>query len=371
MDIRHFKAQHNHRQPVNPEPRMNFRCLTLTTCCCLIAAVTGGASDIDALWSQPAGGRGRASSWDQTGANTDYTIVASNQTLLLFKSEAAGVIERIWLTVDTENPRFLRDVRVNMDFDGENTVALVGLGMFTGTGPWRVNDLRTPALNIMRARKLNAETKGVGTGSFNIHWAMPFARSARVELSNRGLEPVKVFFQVEYLLQKHDTQPLLFHADHHVASPTTLAGGPQTNNTAANFLILEKRGFRGKYVGTILCVESHPDRPGKWYEGDDMFVIDDEPWPPRLHGTGTEDYFGMAWGVHREYQACDHGVSHYERNLTDHDRFYDGRFVLYRLHLNDPIPFYRSIQASIEAGSGNDCAQHYESVAFWYGARNQ
>jgi hypothetical protein len=350
---------------------MNRCCLTLATCCCLIAIVTGSASAMNALWSQPAGVRGRASSWDQTGANADYTIVASNQTLLLFKSEAAGVIERIWLTVDTENPRFLRDVRVNMDFDGENTVAQVPLGMFTGTGPWRVNDLKTPALNIMRSRKLNAEAKGVGTGSFNIHWAMPFSKSARVGLFNGGPEPVKVFFQLEYLLKKHDDQPLLFHADHHVASPTTPAGGPQTTNTAANFIFLDKGGFRGKYVGTILCVESHPDRPGKWYEGDDMFVIDDEPWPPRLPGTGTEDYFGMAWGVHREYQAFDHGVSHYERNITDHDRFYDGRFVLYRLHLDDPIPFYRSIQASIEAGTGNDCAQHYESVAIWYGARNQ
>ena len=97
--------------------------------------------------------------------------------------------------------------------------------------------------------------------------------------------------------------------------------------------------------------------------------IDDEPWPPGLHGTGAEDYFGMAWGVHRPYQAFDHGVSHYERNLTDHDRFYDGRFVLYRWHLTDPIPFERSLHASIEAGYGNECAQHYESAAFWYAVK--
>ncbi len=26
-----------------------------------------------------------------------------------------------------------------------------------------------------------------------------------------------------------------------------------------------------------------------------MFFIDGEPWPPELHGTGTEDYYCGAW----------------------------------------------------------------------------
>jgi hypothetical protein len=138
---------------------------------------------------------------------------------------------------------------------------------------------------------------------------------------------------------------------------------------AGNYELLKVNGYQGKYVGTILCVESHPDRKGKWYEGDDMFVIDDEPWPPRLHGTGTEDYFGMAWGFHRPYQAFDHGLSHFEKNITDHDRFFDGRYVTYRFHINDPILFNKSIHSSIEAGHGNECEQHYESVAIWYGRR--
>ena len=61
------------------------------------------------------------------------------------------------------------------------------------------------------------------------------------------------------------------------------------------------------------------------------------------------------------------GVSHYERDLTDEDRFYDGRFVLYRWHTQDPVVFHNSLHASIEAGHANDCAQRYESLAFWYG----
>ena len=78
----------------------------------------------------------------------------------------------------------------------------------------------------------------------------------------------------------------------------------------------------------------------------------------------------MAWGVHRKYQSWDHGVSHYDRNITDHDHFYDGRFTLFRWHLADPIPFRRSLYASVEAGHANDSEQRYESSAIWYERKN-
>ena len=30
-----------------------------------------------------------------------------------------------------------------------------------------------------------------------------------------------------------------------------------------------------------------------------MIFIDDDTWPPSLHGTGTEDYFNHAWGMQK------------------------------------------------------------------------
>jgi len=47
-----------------------------------------------------------------------------------------------------------------------------------------------------------------------------------------------------------------------------------------------------------------------WYgEGDDMIFIDGEPFPPSLHGTGTEDYFNCAWSPREEYCAPYHGIT--------------------------------------------------------------
>ena len=56
-----------------------------------------------------------------------------------------------------------------------------------------------------------------------------------------------------------------------------------------NFRIAGIDDYEGNYVATVLTVKSHPDRMGKWYEGDDIFIVDGESWPPSIHGTGTED----------------------------------------------------------------------------------
>ncbi|MGV8090882.1 MAG: glycoside hydrolase family 172 protein [Mangrovibacterium sp.] len=327
--------------------------------------------DKNSLWSQPDGVRCRVSSYDHTGGNSDNVTVNPRERFVLFQSENAGIIKRIWVTMATEDSLYLQNVKIGMSFDGEKTVENIPIGIFFGTGPWRVNDLNTPVLNIMRSRKMNSDQKGAGSGSFNMNWPMPFSKEAEISITNKSDRALILYYYIDYLVTKKIKAPLLFHADYNVAMLTKPGKNRITEDTGSNYIFLDRKGYKGKYVGTVLCVESHPDRIGKWYEGDDMFVIDEEPWPPRLHGTGTEDYFGMAWGIHRPFQAFDHGVTYYERGITDHDRFYDGRFVIYRFHLDDPISFYNSIHASIEAGHANECEQHYESLSFWYGKLNK
>ena len=74
-----------------------------------------------------------------------------------------------------------------------------------------------------------------------------------------------------------------------------------------NYALLKVEIHEGNYVGA-----------GKWWEVDDLFVI-------------------------------------------------DGRFSMYRFHLTDRIPFTHSLHASIEHGHANDCEAHCRFVAYWYG----
>ena len=71
------------------------------------------------------------------------------------------------------------------------------------------------------------------------------------------------------------------------------------------------RGGTGQYVGCDLNIERDlRTRPNNWYgEGDDMIFIDGETWPPRLHGTGTEDYFNTAFCPERGVRGPYHGIT--------------------------------------------------------------
>ena len=128
-------------------------------------------------------------------------------------------------------------------------------------------------------------------------------------------------------------------------------------NGADNYLLLAAEG-RGHYIGASLYVYS-PD--GGWYgEGDDMIFVDDDTWPPSLHGTGTEDYFGTSWSP-----ATAFSHPYYGQPVADREDW-AGFSSLYRLHVNDPVPFEHSLRATLEHGHANDRSDDWSSVAYWY-----
>lgn len=130
-----------------------------------------------------------------------------------------------------------------------------------------------------------------------------------------------------------------------------------------NYVILEAEGD-GVYVGCNLNVDVFERQGNDWYgEGDDMIVIDGEPWPPRLHGTGTEDYFGTAFGPWHPYHAPYHGLTVYS---GDDSWPFRGKNSMYRFHIEDPIRFRKSIRVSIEHGEQNALSNDYSSTAYWY-----
>jgi hypothetical protein len=161
-----------------------------------------------------------------------------------------------------------------------------------------------------------------GRAAFNTYFPMPFRKSARIEVANRGPEEVPSFFT---------------------------------------------RG-EGHYVGCTLHVEAHQQDPGEWYEGDETILVDGQALAGAIHGTGTEDYFNMAWGVRRWFQSPYFGTSFHAWNPGEPELGAFGRFSVYRFHLLDPVPFKKSIRVTIEHGHNNDAGNRYASVAYWYEA---
>ena len=65
-----------------------------------------------------------------------------------------------------------------------------------------------------------------------------------------------------------------------------------------DWIMLRTEG-RGRFCGVSLHVWN--PRGGWWGEGDEKFFVDGEKFPSTF-GTGSEDYFGYAWGCPSLFQ---------------------------------------------------------------------
>ena len=120
---------------------------------------------------------------------------------------------------------------------------------------------------------------------------------------------------------------------------------------------LEATG-RGHFVGVTMSILQNQN--GWWGEGDDMFFVDGET-TPSINGTGTEDYFLGAW----DFGSHPFAYASYGAPIKG-DELAGSRSSVYRFHLDSPIPFTKSLKATIEHGHANHRSDNLFSVAYWY-----
>lgn len=89
-----------------------------------------------------------------------------------------------------------------------------------------------------------------------------------------------------------------------------------------------------------------------------MIFIDNDEWPPSMHGTGSEDYFNHAWGMQKNAFPMNGTILH-ETDVP-------GYQVSYRFHLTDPVHFSRRIRVTMEHGHANHLSDDWASTAYWY-----
>lgn len=323
--------------------------------------------------------RRRLSSWDRTGGNRDFVLVPASARVELGRIAGAGCVKHIWVTTMAFPPEEheLCSLVLRIWWDGEASPSVeVPLGDFFGIG----FGLRR---NFVSLPLQMSPQDGRG---MNCWFPMPFATGARFEIENQGSRMRVFYFYVDYEeYPRLDGELARFHAcwnrtpqtagtdrekgygpDDYASIEKRLAGPWAEPNLdgARNYSILEVRG-RGQYVGCVLNIDVFERQLDDWYgEGDDMIFIDEElDDPPRLHGTGTEDYFNTAFCPQQEYCAPYHGLTVYSGTP---DWPWRGKNSMYRFHIEDPIRFEKSIRVTIETGHANALANDYSSTAYWY-----
>ncbi|MBN9502470.1 MAG: hypothetical protein BGO01_13725 [Armatimonadetes bacterium 55-13] len=310
----------------------------------------------------------RSSSWDQSGGNEDWRTIPAGTSHVLLDEAKPGCIRHIWLTVGNDDS-YPRKAVIRMWWDGEENPSVeVPLGDFFGIG----HGIRK---NFVSAPLQMSPEDGRG---FSCWFPMPF-NAARIEVQNECENDINLYYYVDFeeYAEPHPAEVARFHAQWRRENPTEgwlkeklgpenylqIWASKKTLDDKDNYLILEAEGD-GIFVGCNLNIDCFQRQGNDWYgEGDDMFVIDGEPWPPRLHGTGTEDYFCTAFGPAQEYCAPYHGIT---VNSGTAEWRWKGKNSMYRFHIEDPIRFRKSIRVSIEHGHANKLSNDYSSTAYWY-----
>lgn len=359
----------------------------------------GPSSTLSALTRLHAGRSARASSWDQSGRNKDYWLIAPGTTAVLADLQGPGAITHIWMTsfcrriigpsiqvpelhadvapvTEMENaigvnwelndPDYYRKVLLRFTWEGSDKPAvLVPLGDFFGLGHGMPGSYNSVPF-VVSSRPQEEGTFG-GTASMNCYFAMPFNEAAKVEVINENDLHVGLFFHIDYDLYPERLDEIAyFHASWAYANPNDGWGDdiavntPEVNSVrnddSGNYVIADIRG-RGHFVGCNLSVAHFQ---GSWWgEGDDVIYIDDFDEPAIL-GTGSEDYFNHAWGMQRN-------ASPYSGTIL-HEGDTGGYQVSYRFHIADPLLFNTGIKVTMEHGHGNHLADSWASTAYWYEA---
>lgn len=322
----------------------------------------------------------RESSYDKTGGNRDFWVLEKGETATVMDVEGCGCIKHIWLTAMCGDKYFLRKILLEMYWDGEKTPSVcVPLGDFFGVGHGYCKHYTSLPMNMVFAKDRRGP-KGTVCAAMNCYFPMPFGKQAVMKIKNESDACVEnLFFMIDYEMYQEELPDYYgrFHAQFRHENPCRKIEYPKTVEKPSagdlpgfnldgkeNYVILDAKG-KGHYVGCVLSIDNI-DATNQEYtwpgEGDDMIFIDGEIWPPSLHGTGTEDYFGAAWGYPSdEYAGPYHGIT----LLNDRYEYY-GKSTAYRWHIEDPVHFQKSILVTIEHGHANGQGNEYSSVGYWY-----
>ena len=263
--------------------------------------------------------------------------LAPGQSLAVADLKGPGTIRQLFAKLASQDRYARRKVLLQIFWDGNEIPAVEApIGDFFGEA-WQENPYKSLPM-------------GIGDALNYCFWRMPFHQSARVVVTNQGEHPANLRFKAGWLPGDLPAGTTLFHA----------RWRRDISSSEFDYPILDCTGS-GRLVGAVL----YPDNlvGGWWGEGDEKIYVDGEKFPS-FFGTGSEDYFGDAWGI-RDFANPYHGCS----SKGDWEKV--RRQSLYRWHISDDIPFAQSLRFTME----NYAAHHaglpkndFSSMAYWYQA---
>lgn len=285
--------------------------------------------------------------------------LAPGQTVTLADIQGPGVVQHMWFTVLTDVHRCLA-LRVYYD-DQPHASIECPLGDFFANG--------LDGCALVNSMPIAVNPKG----GMNSYWPMPFRKRIRITITNDGPKAInELFYQITYALQDVPSDAAYLHASWRRS---------MTTRENPEHVILDGVRGAGHYVGTALVWAQLST--WWWGEGEVKFFIDGDPADgPTICGTGTEDYFGGAWGFVMDH-TTDLTPTTYSTAFMGYTQAVYGcppkigprppQHNLYRWHIPDPVRFQKDLRVTVQAigwwvqsGKYQPLTDDIASVAYWY-----
>lgn len=282
--------------------------------------------------------------------------IKAREVRTLAEIAGPGVIQHVWITTHRMN---WRKLVLRVYWDGEESPSIEApVGDFFAMG-WNEHS-NVASLPVC----VNP------SGGLNCYWPMPFSKGARITIENTTNDDTGMFFyQITYALTAVDGETGRLHAQFRRT---------QRLPYKSVYTIVDGIRGRGHYVGTYMAWQAN--NSGWWGEGEIKMYMDGDGEFPTICGTGTEDYFGGAWGFEEPvgtYKTYTTPFLGFHQHFGGDGETKQGRrFGLYRWHVMDPIHFKQDLRITMQAlgiraereGLGRylPLQDDIASVAFWY-----
>jgi hypothetical protein len=251
-----------------------------------------------------------------------------------------GAIKRIRISIRAEDlNEAVKNTWLRIEFDGKLTVD-VPVGFFFGCG-----DQLVPAKDWYR--KVDSD------GNMASFWVMPYRKTAVIHLLNKGNQTISGTMEVAAGDWQWDNRSMYFHTGF-----KRLEEMPAKTNKDFNYIDLKNQ--EGVYAGDIL--QAFKTFRGWWGEGDEKVYIDGSTFPDHF-GTGSEDYYGYAWGHPEIFNNIFNGQPIGNANTGS----VGGTTVNSRVRSLDAIPFNNSFRLDMESWQTYGGPVNYALACFWYG----
>ena len=265
---------------------------------------------------------------NQTAKGNAFEELKAGQSKVLLNLSGAGIIQRMWFTIQDRSPAMLRSIRLRMYWDNATKAAVdVPFGDFFGFGLSKPVKFETALFSNPEGR------------SFNCYIPMPFKTGAKIVITNESNKDIGLlFFDIDFVqLEKPAPNAMYFHA---------YWTRQKTSELGTDFTFLPKIEGKGRYLGVNMGVNADKRYADTWWgEGEVKLYMDNDDKFPTYNGTGTEDYIGTAWGLGAFTNL-------YQGSTIANDS--TKQYAFYRFHIPDQVFFQKNFKATIQQIGGGE-----------------